>query len=289
MLLRVEGQARANCARQTRFAWPSQTPCGRVALPPGTPIGCLADHPAKKSPAFACRSAHEPGSLDPKQRPAMQSIATGSAKLLRQTVSDRAPFSAHSRLEETGRPTPPPAENRCRAARENWHLLRQARWHQPKNCSAAILLRPTLYSDRAPWPRSHHGGPSPPPATGPQHSLRSFAPAQATDRNLRFATTAIEDRAGQPPPREGRTASFTASLYPSNYSRAPKPRNRAPLQTAPIGRASRRHPTRRELLGRARSSFRCRRLTLCENHLEPPCSDPTVIDRAPGRFILFCN
>ncbi len=53
MLLRVEGQARANCARQTRFAWPSQTPCGRVALPPGTPIGCLADHPAKKSPAFA--------------------------------------------------------------------------------------------------------------------------------------------------------------------------------------------------------------------------------------------
>ncbi len=42
----------------------------------------------------------------------MQSIATGSAKLLRQTVSDRAPFSAHSRLEETGRPTPPPAEGR---------------------------------------------------------------------------------------------------------------------------------------------------------------------------------
>ncbi len=57
MLLRVGGQARANCARQTRFAWPSQTPCGRVALPPGTPIGCLADHPAKKSPAFACRAA----------------------------------------------------------------------------------------------------------------------------------------------------------------------------------------------------------------------------------------
>ena len=28
------------------------------------------------------------------------------------------------------------------------------------------------------------GGPSPPPATGPQHSLRSFAPAQATDRRI---------------------------------------------------------------------------------------------------------
>ncbi len=35
---------------------------------------------------------------------------------------------------------------------------------------------------RAPGLSSPHGGPSPPPATGPQHSLRSFAPAQATDR-----------------------------------------------------------------------------------------------------------
>ena len=31
-------------------------------------------------------------------------------------------------------------------------------------------------------PGSPDDGPSPPPATGPQHSLRSFAPAQATDR-----------------------------------------------------------------------------------------------------------
>ncbi len=68
--------------------------------------------PAPPSGWLRCRAAREPGSLYPKQRPAMQSIATGSAKLLRQTVSDRAPFSAHSRLEETGRPTPPPAEGR---------------------------------------------------------------------------------------------------------------------------------------------------------------------------------
>ena len=37
------------------------------------------------------------------------------------------------------------------------------------------------------------GGPSPPPATGPQHSLRSFAPAQATDRKT--APPTVFDRA----------------------------------------------------------------------------------------------
>ncbi len=37
------------------------------------------------------------------------------------------------------------------------------------------------------------GGPSPPPATGPQHSLRSFAPAQATDQKT--APPTVIDRA----------------------------------------------------------------------------------------------
>ena len=37
------------------------------------------------------------------------------------------------------------------------------------------------------------GGPSPPPATGPQHSLRSFAPAQATDQKI--APPTVIDRA----------------------------------------------------------------------------------------------
>ena len=198
------------------------------------------------------------------------------------------------------RPTPPPAASRnVRFAhlRSRWrrpvplgtqrldYSLNNSRKLRPKTCDS----QQTATAGRAPGLSSPHGGPSPPPAKARYFSLTLERTSQAPARNLRFATTAIEDRAGQPPPREGRTASFTASLYPSNYSRAPKPRNRAPLQTAPIGRASRRHPTRRELLGKARSSFRCRRLTLCENHLEPPCSGPTVIDRAPGRFILFCN
>ncbi len=79
----------------------------------------------------------------------MQSIATGSAKLLRPTVSDRAPFSAHSRLEETGGRRHPQAEGRCRSARESWHLLRQARWRQPRNCSVVAPAPPNDH-----WPRA---------------------------------------------------------------------------------------------------------------------------------------
>ncbi len=91
------------------------------------------------------------------------------------------------------RPTPPPAASRnVRFAhlRSRWrrpvplgtqrldYSLNNSRKLRPKTCDS----QQTATAGRAPGLSSPHGGPSPPPATGPQHSLRSFAPAQATDR-----------------------------------------------------------------------------------------------------------
>ena len=140
-----------------------------VALPPGTPTGCLAGHPAEKSPAFACRAAPGPdrgggGSRDPTgrncsayrplmnhqqrkfspsptpleavqtpafecraapQRPAMRSIATGSAPssapcdgqrrrtpLQRNSSSGAVPLGTR-----TGQPLPQAEDARCEASR----------------------------------------------------------------------------------------------------------------------------------------------------------------------------
>ena len=124
------------------------TPTG----PFGQEIGTGSAGREKKGRLFAVQPptkvrpcAHPPEALRAwAQRPAMQSIATGSAKLLRQTVSDRAPFSAHSRLVEAGgrrHPRRKAAISRLRSS--------DLRWRRPKNYSAATLLRPTV-NDRAP-------------------------------------------------------------------------------------------------------------------------------------------
>ena len=74
--------------------------------------------------------------------------------------------------------------------------------HQNSSAPFAKLVlgrahRRAMRASRPAQPRSTHcrlaeaGGPSPPPATGPQHSLRSFAPAQATDRKTAPPTVSV--------------------------------------------------------------------------------------------------
>ena len=73
-------------------------------------------------------------------------------------------------------------------------------WYRPRsttNCTRCCRRPTTLLrrSRERPGPgislRSPDDGPSPPPATGPQHSLRSFAPAQATDRKTARPTVSV--------------------------------------------------------------------------------------------------
>ena len=134
-----------------------------------------------------CRAAREPGSLYPRPRTATLRVAT-LPRLFRPRSS-------------LGEPTPPDEPDCCsKTAIVDRAPLRRpprkagaARHAKTGICSdkpagvsretapSLPLLRQTIIG-RAPGLSSPHGGPSPPPATGPQHSLRSFAPAQATDR-----------------------------------------------------------------------------------------------------------
>ena len=80
----------------------------------------------------------------------------------------------------------------------------------------------------------------------------------------------------QPPPGPGVPLGTRRLDFSLNNSRKLRPKTCDSQQTAICDRASRRHPARRELLGGARSSFRCRRP---EKLLRPG------IIRAPGEII----
>ena len=143
---------------------------------------------------------------------------------------DLMPSPSHSRLATLERPPlasafslfatnrdrrsrespPPPAEGRCRSAPKPGSLYPKPRTatRRVATCSAQssapfakLVLgrahRRAMRASRPAQPRSTHcrlaeaGGPSPPPATGPQNSLRSFAPAQATDRKTAPPTVSV--------------------------------------------------------------------------------------------------
>ena len=145
----------------------SKTPGGRVALPPGRGRG---------------RSALQPGLTGEKRR----------ANCWRTTCKE----SSARRPSPRGRFAAWATRPRDSASRESSHQNSSAPF-------AKLVLgrahRRAMRASRPAQPRSTHcrlaeaGGPSPPPATGPQHSLRSFAPAQATDRKT--APPTVFDRA----------------------------------------------------------------------------------------------
>ena len=90
----------------------------------------------------------------------------------------------------------PPAEGRYFSLRSS-----DLRWRQPRNCSAAPLPRIMIFA-RAPGLSSPHGGPSPPPPRDGSATFATLTCAAAGAGRNTFdpQQTAIENRAGQPPP-----------------------------------------------------------------------------------------
>ncbi len=114
-----------------------------------------------------------------------------------------------------------------------------------------------MTADATPGGRPQYAAPrdeiAPPlaPAGAARHAktgLLSEQLSQAPAQNLRFATTAIKDRASRRHPTRREVPLGTRKLgFSLNYFRKLRPKTCDSQQAAICDRASRRHPTRREV------------------------------------------
>ncbi len=120
----------------------------------GAPTFCDATESRQRTqPRGLCPLGHPPTTatrrmfgLAPTPRGAPRLGAqAGDLKVAIVPTRNSAPFFRTLPSQRDRRPTLPPA-----ASRNVRHAHLRCRWRQPRNCSATPLLRPTLYSGRAP-------------------------------------------------------------------------------------------------------------------------------------------
>ncbi len=155
-----------------------------VALPPGTPTGCLAGHPAEKSPAFACRAAPGPdrgggGSRDPTGR----------------NCSAYRPLMNHQQRKFSPSPTPLEA-----VQTPGWSAQRH---RQGRRCKASRQVQPQAR------PRSPHDG--------RRHPRRKAGAARHSKTGVCSDKPAGVDRKTTPLPPNSAPRSLSARLGDSFY------------------------------------------------------------------------